>query len=102
MNGMAVSCLPRLRRARGTGMNRHGDGLLRVESDEALAPSITRLRGLLGDLRSAAQTLGKSNAALDATFTARGFHLHATWPQTTVFYDAASDGFFKALNRRSR
>ncbi len=83
-------------------MNRHADDLLRVEFDEALGPSIARLLDLLGDLRSAARTSGSSDAGMQATFAARGFRLHPTWPQTTVFYDSASDCFFKTLNRRPR
>ena len=83
-------------------MSRHSDALLRIEFEEALVPSITRLRGLLGDLRFAAPTSERPDAAMDATFAARGFRLYPTWPRTTVFYDAASDCFFKTLNRRPR
>jgi hypothetical protein len=102
MNEIPTSRPPKLRRVGRTGMRRHADALLRIEFDEALAPSIARLQGLLGDLRSAALPSEGPDAVMEATFAARGFHLYPTWPRTTVFYDAASDCFFKTLNRPPR
>jgi hypothetical protein len=102
MGRIAASFMPRLRRARLAGIDRHGDPLLRIEFDEALAPSIARLMDLLGDLGAAQLAPGGSGAAMEAAFSARGFRLYPTWPQTTVFYDSASDCFFKILHRRPR
>jgi hypothetical protein len=81
-------------------MDRHSDRLLRIEFDEALAPSIVRLLDLLGDIRAVPLAAGGSDAAVAPAFSARGFRLYPTWPQTTVFYDPASDCFFKILHRR--
>jgi tRNA A-37 threonylcarbamoyl transferase component Bud32 len=81
-------------------MKRHADRVVRIELDDALAPSIARLVDVLTDLRSVSLAAEGSDAAAGPVFSARGFRLYPTWPSTTVFYDSASNCFFKILHRR--
>jgi tRNA A-37 threonylcarbamoyl transferase component Bud32 len=79
---------------------RHADRVARIEFDDALGPSITRLLDALADLRAVPLAIEGSDAPAGPAFSARGFRPYATWPQTTVVYDPASDCFFKFLHRR--
>ena len=86
-----------IRRTPGARMMRHADHTARIEFHDALAPSITRFLAVLADC---SPSRWPSRDAAADVFSARGFHLYPTWSHTTVFYDSASNCFFKILHRR--